>query len=133
MFVAAPVDKAYDCWSDRLNWLYWCEPRCPAGHRLPPMRRSCKAADVPGGRRLPATPLLCSSAHHADTSLLPLFVALSHRFEDFIDEMGFHEEDPSLVSMYLWYRWGERLGGGRSVGQHGPVSGGSRGARESGR
>eukprot|EP00887_Chlorella_sp_A99_P007333 scaffold2.g7333.t1 len=26
-------------------------------------------------------------------------------FEDFIDEMGFHEEDPSLVSMYLWYRW----------------------------
>ena len=35
-------------------------------------------------------------------------------FEDFIDEMGFHEEDPSLVSMYLWYRWGECVWRGRT-------------------
>lgn len=26
---------------------------------------------------------------------------------DPIDEMGFHEEEPAYVSMYLWYRWGE--------------------------
>ena len=24
---------------------------------------------------------------------------------DFIDEMGFHEEDRSMVSIFLWYRW----------------------------
>jgi len=24
-----------------------------------------------------------------------------------IDEVGFHEEEPSYMSMYLWYRWGE--------------------------
>jgi hypothetical protein len=26
---------------------------------------------------------------------------------DEIDEVGFHEEEPTFVSMYLWYRWGE--------------------------
>lgn len=24
---------------------------------------------------------------------------------DMIDEVGFHEEEPSYISMYLWYRW----------------------------
>lgn len=22
--------------------------------------------------------------------------------------MGFHDENPDVVTMYLWYRWGER-------------------------
>ena len=26
---------------------------------------------------------------------------------DMIDEVGFHEEEPSYISMYLWYRWGK--------------------------
>jgi hypothetical protein len=26
---------------------------------------------------------------------------------DMIDEVGFHEEHPSYISMYLWYRWGK--------------------------
>lgn len=27
-------------------------------------------------------------------------------------QIGFHEENPEMVSMYLWYRWGEWAGGG---------------------
>lgn len=26
---------------------------------------------------------------------------------DMIEEVGFHEEEPTYISMYLWYRWGE--------------------------
>jgi hypothetical protein len=29
---------------------------------------------------------------------------------DMIDEVGFHEEEPAYMSMYLWYRWGEWAG-----------------------
>lgn len=27
---------------------------------------------------------------------------------DMIDEVGFHEEQPKYISMYLWYRWGKQ-------------------------
>lgn len=41
-----------------------------------------------------------------------------------IDEVGFHEEQPSYISMYLWYRWGECWADGGRGGRNKLCEGG---------
>lgn len=47
--------------------------------------------------RVKAPPSHCYQVWHNRCNWMEWF--------DLIDEMGFHEEDRNLVSMYLWYRW----------------------------